>query len=270
MRLVAVVTAVATVALAAAAVVYAQTPAPTVTITASESSLSVGATSPLAAGPTRFEVVKSGEGELEIAIAALRTGVTVDQFTAALRQNPDAAIELVHLDGGASLTAGEPRRAVTMSLRANTTYVAVNLTGERPADWEIATFTVSGTSNGASAPRANATVRFADLRISGPSTLPRRGVVRFQNTGWAPHFAFAIPLRRGASTRAVGSALRANNERRLGRLVDFEAGIEPQSLITRGAENYNEVTFPRRGRYVMVCFFEGHNTQGMYRFVRVR
>jgi hypothetical protein len=36
------------------------------------------------------------------------------------------------------------------------------------------------------------------------------------------------------------------------------------------AVNYNEVRFPRRGRYVMVCFFEGHNSQGMYKFVRVR
>jgi hypothetical protein len=46
--------------------------------------------------------------------------------------------------------------------------------------------------------------------------------------------------------------------------------LEVQSLITRGAVNYNDVRFPRRERYVMVCFFEGHSTQGMFRFVRVR
>src|SRR5215207_371113 len=129
MRLTAIVAVVSVLALGAG-VVFAQTPAPNVTINASESSLAVGASGPLASGPTRFEIVKSGQGELEIAIAALRTGVTVDQFTAALRQNADAALELIHLDGGASLTAADERRAVTMSLRANTTYVVANITGE--------------------------------------------------------------------------------------------------------------------------------------------
>ena len=94
--------------------------------------------------------------------------------------------------------------------------------------------------------------------------------MRFANTGWAPHFAFAMPLRRGARQGAVARALRRNAERRLGRLVDFRRGVDLQSLITRGAVNYNEVRFPRRGRYVMACFFERHNTEGMFRFVRVK
>ena len=34
--------------------------------------------------------------------------------------------------------------------------------------------------------------------------------------------------------------------------------------------NYNEIRFSRRGRYLMVCFFEGHDDQGMFKFVRVR
>jgi hypothetical protein len=46
------------------------------------------------------------------------------------------------------------------------------------------------------------------------------------------------------------------------------AGIDRQTI--EQVERYNEVRFPRRGRYVMVCFFENHNAQGMYRFVRVR
>lgn len=66
----------------------------------------MGGTAPLAAAPTRFEVVKAGGEELEIAIAALRPCVTREQFTASLqRGDPAAAIELVHVDGG----AGSPR-----------------------------------------------------------------------------------------------------------------------------------------------------------------
>ena len=58
--------------------------------------------------------------------------------------------------------------------------------------------------------------------------------------------------------------------RNANRPLNFRKSIEAQSLITRGTVNYNELRFPKRGRYVMVCFFEGHNAQGMFRFVRVR
>jgi hypothetical protein len=270
MRVAAVLVTLVALALGVAAVT-AQQPAPTVTVTASETTLTVGVTGSLAAGATRFEVVKTGGDELEIAIAALRPGVSLGQFTTMLRDgDPEAAIDLVYLDGGANLSAQHRRRAVTLDLRPNSSYVVINGSGERPSNWEIATFSVGGQPNGAASPRADASVRMIDLRFRGAGTLPRRGVVRFENAGWAPHFAVAVPLRRGASRRAVDNALRRNRERRLGRLVDFRSTYQPQSLITRGAVNYNEVRFPRRGRYVMVCFFEGHNAQGMYRFVRVR
>jgi hypothetical protein len=68
----------------------------------------------------------------------------------------------------------------------------------------------------------------------------------------------------------VARALRGNRQRQLARLLDFERSLEIQSLVTRGAVNYNEIRFPRRGRYVMICFFEGHSAQGMFKFVRVR
>ena len=113
-------------------------------------------------------------------------------------------------------------------------------------------------------------MRIIDLRFLGAKTLPRNGVVRFENAGWAPHFAVAAPLRRNAKQRAVARALRRNFERQVGRPVNFERALDVQSLITRGAVNYNEIRFPRRGRYLMVCFFEGHDNQGMYKFMRVR
>jgi hypothetical protein len=248
----------------------AQAPPPTVTVTVSESSLAVGASGPLAAGLTRFDVVSSDNQGAEVSIGALRPGVTVDAFTAALRSNPDDAIEMAHLDGGASLAPGQASRAVTLNLRPSSTYVAINLAGENPANWEVVSFTTSDQANGASAPQADARVGIFDLRFRGAKRLPRNGVVRFENNGWAPHFAVAAPLRRKAKQRAVARALLRNAERPLGRLLDFRNSLEAQSLITRGAVNYNELRFPKRGRYVLVCFFEGHNAQGMFRFVRVR
>jgi hypothetical protein len=264
---IAVVGILAALALGVAAAVSAQGPAPTVTVTASATALSLDMSGPLQAGPTRFEVVRAGDAPAEIAIGALRPGVTLDQFMAAVQGDPEDAIELVNLDGGASVSPPTRRRGVTFRLRPSSTYVVINIAGRRP---QVTSFTVGGQANGAALPRADASVRMIDLRFRGATRLPRRGVLRFENAGWAPHFALAAPLRRGSSRRAVGAALRRGNERRLGRLVDFRASIEPQSLITRGAVDYNEVRFPRRGRYVMVCFFDGHDRQGMYRFVRVR
>jgi hypothetical protein len=245
----------------------AQAPPPTVTVTATETGLTVSPAGPLAAGPTRFDFVKAGGPPPEIAIAALRSGVTVDAFTAALQTSPDAAIELVHLDGGATLAPNEASRAVTFDLRPSSTYVALNLAGEQPT---LTTFTTSGDSNGATAPQADARVRIVDLRFQGAKTLPRRGVVRFENAGWAPHFALAAPLKAKATKKKVSRAFLKNKQAALEKLLDFGRSIEAQSLITRGAVDFNELRFPKRGRYVMVCFFEGHSAQGMFRFVNVK
>ena len=269
MRVAVLIAAVLGLSLVAVGVGAAQAP-PTVTVTVTESTLTVGATGPLPAGPTRFEFVNSDGGEPEITVGALRPGVTLAAFSTALRSDPDAAIEMVHIDGGASMSPAQERRVVTMNLRPSSTYVAINIAGDNPQQWEITTFSTSDQANGASPPAADARVRMIDLRFLGAKTLPRNGVVRFENAGWAPHFALAVPLRRNAKQRAIVRALRRNANRPLERMVDFSRSLEVQSLITRGAVNYNEIRFPRRGRYVMVCFFEGHNGQGMYKFVRVR
>jgi hypothetical protein len=270
MRVAISIAAVVGLCLVAVGVGVAQAPPPTVTVTVTESSLTVGAAGPLASGPTRFDVVSSDEKAAEVAIGALRSGVTVDAFTAALRSNPDEAIELVHLDGGASLAEGQASRAVTLNVRASSTYVAVNLAGDDPADWEVVSFSSSAQANGASPPQADARVNIFDLRFRGAKRLPKNGVVRFENKGWAPHFALAAPLRRNAKQRAVARALLRNAQNPLERLLDFSKSVEAQALITRDAVNYNELRFAKRGRYVLVCFFDGHNTQGMFRFVRVR
>ena len=64
----------------------------------------------------------------------------------------------------------------------------MNTEGENRAAFEVTPFTVGPTPNGATAPRADATVTMVDLRFTGASTLPRNGSIRFRNNGWAPHF----------------------------------------------------------------------------------
>ena len=52
--------------------------------------------------------------------------------------------------------------------------------------------------------------------------------------------------------------------------MDFSEASELTSILSRGASADQEIRFRKSGRHVLVCFFDGHNAQGMYRFVKVR
>jgi hypothetical protein len=268
-RVAGILTAVLVAGLAVAGVVSAQGTPPTLTVTANGSSLTVAPAGPLSPGPTRVEFVR-GSGSPSLSFAALRPGVTVEQFTAALRRSDNEGLELIYLDAGADLDETAARSVSTFNLRAGLTYVAVNTEGDDRAAYEVTLVgTVGATPNGAAMPSADATINAVDLRFTGSRTLPRNGTVRFRNQGWAPHFAISAPLRRGATAGSVGRALRSGSDRALGRVLDFRGAGEVQSLVTRGADVVNEVRFPRAGRYALICFFEGHAQLGLYRVVGV-
>jgi hypothetical protein len=239
-----------------AALAGAQTSVPTVAVTAGGGNITLEPSGPIAAGPTRFTF--SGRGELSL--ATLRAGVTVDQLRQTLSRNQEATLRQVFLEA-----AVLPSRAVTVDLRPNTTYVAAATAGRSPA---ITTFTTGGPS-GARAPTPDARIRMVDYAFRGPTTLPRNGSIRVDNDGTTFHFALAFPLRPGVSGRQIGRAFRGTNERALERVAAGEP-VDVQGLISQGSTNDNEVRFPRRGRYAMVCFFSEHNRLGMYRVYRVR
>jgi hypothetical protein len=234
----------------------AQTSVPTVAVTATGGNITLDPSGPIAAGPTRFTY--SGRGELSL--ATLRAGVSVDQLRRTLSRSEVAALGQVFLEA-----AVLPSQTVTVDLRPNTTYVAAATAGRSPA---VTTFT-TGAESGARAPTPDARIRMVDYAFRGPNTLPRNGSIRVQNLGTTLHFAIAFPLRPGVSGRQVRRAFRGTNERALGRVVAGEP-IDVQGLISQGSTNDNQVRFPRRGRYGMVCFFSEHNRLGMYRIYRVR
>jgi hypothetical protein len=227
-----------------------------VAVTATGGNITLDPSGPIAAGPTRFTY--SGRGELSL--ATLRAGVSVDQLRRTLSRSEVAALGQVFLEA-----AVLPSKTVTVDLRPNTTYVAAVTAGRSPA---ITTFTTGGES-GARAPTPDARIRMVDYAFRGRNTLPRNGSIRVDNDGTTLHFAIAFPLRPGVSGRQVRRAFRGTNERALGRVVAGEP-IDVQGLISQGSTNDNQVRFPRRGRYGMVCFFSEHNRLGMYRIYRVR
>ena len=264
-RLAFVITAVLAVG---AAVAAAQNGPPTVTITASSTAVSATPV-PVAPGATRFEFVSDGVAG-GVFLGAPKPGRTFDEAVAAVRANPDDSLEVVDIVASASLTPGG-RRAVTVDIEPGRTYLLVSDGGkENPADWAFSPLPTGGAPTGATAPRPDATIVMRDLRFGGASRLPRDGTIRVQNVGWAPHFAIAAPLRAAARERAVSRALLRNQDRALGRLLQFDRSFEVTNILTRGASADQEVTFRKRGRYVLLCFFEGHAAQGMFRFVSVR
>jgi hypothetical protein len=212
---------------------------------------------PIGSGPTRFTF--DGQGEFNL--ATLRAGVTVDELRQSLR-NPNSVRALGQVFLEATAASGKP---VTVDLRPNTTYVAAVIAGRRTA---LTTFT-TGEPNGATAARPDGRIRMVDYGFRGPKTLPRNGRIRVENAGTTLHFAIAFPLRPDVPARQVRSALRGTNERALGRVIAGEP-VDVQGLISQGSTNDNEVSFGRRGRYAMVCFFSEHNRLGMYRIYRVR
>jgi hypothetical protein len=234
----------------------AQTPVPTVAVTGTFGSITLEPSGPIGAGPTRFTY--SGRGEFNL--ATLRPGVTLDQLRGTLSRNQEAALSLVFLEATV-----EPGRSLTVDLRPDTTYVAVAGAGRSAA---LTSFT-TGAPTGARAPRPDARIRMVDYGFRGPNTLPRNGSIRVQNDGTTFHFALALPLRPGVADRQVRRAFRGGNDRRIGRLVGGPP-VTVQGTISQGTTNDNEVRFPRRGRYAMVCFFGEHNRLGMYRVYRVR
>jgi hypothetical protein len=234
----------------------AQTSVPTVAVTAAGGNITLEPSGPIAAGPTRFTF--NGRGELTL--ATLRAGVTVDQLRETLSRNEEAALGLVFLEAGVP-----PGRPATVKLRPDTTYVAAAGAGRSQA---LTTFT-TGAPSGTRAPSPDARIRMVDYGFRGPATLPRNGRIRVQNNGTTFHFAIAFPLRRGVSGRRVRRVFSGTNERAFMRIVAGQP-VDVQGLISQGSASVNEVRFPRRGRYAMVCFFGEHNRLGMSRVYRVR
>jgi hypothetical protein len=254
---------------AVAAVAWAQAPPPVVNVTLGRTTIAVqGPTATPNAGPTRFVFSSTGGPRLGF-LFALEPGRTVDELRAALASGRISRIErLGTFETEVSLSGREETRAVTLTLKPGTTYVAIDGSrgDRRTSQWPLFAFPVAAQPNGATAPAPDARVRFVDFGFRGDTRLPRNGTIRFENDGDEPHFAVAVPIRPGTS-RAARRALRTD-----GNFERYVAGrpVSAQGLISPGVVNDVEFRFPRRGTYLLVCFFGRHHELGMYRTVRVR
>jgi hypothetical protein len=276
------VVAIVVVSGVAAGLAMAQQPAPrvaapTVTVNATPTAVSVAAPGPLPAGPTRFDFVRpAGTKDLSVYVALLVPGVSLEQLKQTIarddRTHGDSALGLVSIQASTSLSRRETHRAVTFDIKPAVTYVVLaeqdaNTTGPPPR--AFTTFASSGDANGATAPAPAATIRMQGLRFRGSAALPRNGIVRVRNADGVAHFALAFPLRKGTTKATLGRALRGG-QRPFARIV-AGAPYGVQSVISGGnTSNDQELHFPRKGRYALVCFIYEHHRLGMYRVVTVK
>ena len=256
----------------------AQAPPPTVTVTlGSGSAVSVAGVEALGPGPTRIEARGPARRPASFSLVALRPGQTLQSLQQAVRRARGPA----DLKSVASFEASGPGGggatfATTVDLRAGTTYVVINVSGE-PRNFRYAQFTVGDQPTGAVRPQPAATVGLYDYAFGMPSTLPRRGTVRFENRGDRLHFGIAYRLRRAAYRTAAVRALLDEDERRLVRLTVERDTREVIGVVSPGTVNDVEVDLPRAGHYVMVCYVSdgepgrpSHNRLGMVTPFRVR
>jgi plastocyanin len=262
---------------AGAGLASAQSSAPTVTVHASPTAVSIDATGPLPAGPTRFNFVRpAAKTTLDAYVFVLVPGVSIDQLARTLRRedktDSDSSLGLVSIQASTILTPGDTAQAVTFKVKPGLTYyILVEQEVDKGAvPRAFGSFTSGATASGAAAPAPKATVRLQGLRFRGASTLPKKGVVRFENRDGVAHFALAFPLRKGATRAELGKALASSNQ---SAFVKFVAGdpYMAQNLISGGdTTDYQEVSFAKKGKYALVCFIEGHERLGMYRIVTVK
>lgn len=249
---------------------------PTVTVTASPTAATIDATGPIASGPTRLNFVRPAgvTKELDAYVFLLVPGVTVEQLQKTLvaeeKTEGEASLGLVSIQASALIARGQSSAALTFNVKPGLTYMLAieQPNGKAPTTRSIISFASGTTANGTTAPAPAATVRMEGLRFHGPSTLPQTGTVRFENRDGVPHFALAFPLRKGTTTAQLKKGV--TSERAFGRLVTG-APFMAQNVLSGGdTGNDQEIKFPKKGRYGMLCFIDGHERLGMYKIITVK
>ena len=252
-----------------AVVVNAQEPAPTVAVTVTPSKMTVGGAEELRPGPVRLAVESPGRRARDFTVFELKRGVSVDDAEERLRtlRSADAAERYGRLVAGGGVARGASY-TTTFEVEAGT-YLLLDTT-QQPA--VRARFTVGGEQGTAVAPEPDRTVGLREYRFEMGATLPSRGVVRFANRGDELHFALALRLKRGTSTRSVVRQLRQGRED----IAGLDQGTQGLGLVSGDTVNDVEVRF-QPGSYVLVCFYgdresqnRPHSTLGMARGFQVR
>ena len=249
----------------------AQDATPTVTITASSKRATIAGADALKAGPTRLVINATRAGERGMIVFKVRDGVTREQLSRAVPRIEDP-YDAERYGGyvASAFVAKGGSYTTTVNLPA-AEYAVIDFSSRRAALRGF--FTVGAEAGTAVAPAPDVTVRMSDFRFSGPSTLPRNGVIQVTNDGKKLHHMLAFPLRKGINNRRF-----LRDVRRGADSVERAFAGEPTSIVEIvSPETENRVqTQLRPGKTLLVCFVQDaprqkpHSARGMAKIVTVR
>lgn len=243
---------------------------PTITLSLTGKSIAVGGTH--VSGAVNVTSTTTGVADAEPTLVRVNPGATFDQaFSAVGSHHGDPN----YLNPYASIVfdADAPKGTTTeQTVLAPGTYVALDTSGNNPAKWPRAQFTVTQSASPAPLPAAKATVKSIEFGFTGPSTFHNGELVRFENAGFLVHMADAFGVKNVGDAEKAIVLLRAGKDRQAQRLGG-SGFLSFGGPVSSGAVQQG-VLHAKPGVYVLACFMDTedgreHTQLGMEKIIRV-
>ena len=220
----------------------------------------------MVSGAVSIAATHTGAGHGQFGIVRLNPGVTIQQAAGSVQSHHG---DLNALDPYGALIVDASAPGPVQALLTPGNYVALNVTGNRPA---FATFTVTQASAPAALPAARSTETAIEFAFRGPTVLHDGSMVRARNDGYLVHMIDMIGVKNAPTGRAVITAMQQGKDRLAQKLASHTFG-ELTGPVSPGAMTQQVLT-AQPGYYVEACFMNTgdgreHTRLGMERLVRV-
>jgi hypothetical protein len=244
---------------------------PNLTLAVTSSSITVGGATQ--SGGVNVVTTATGVKEASAILFALKPGVTVAEFEAALHgggaSDPNKVSKYGSIVFDTEVAPGHASEA-QVNLTAGQ-YIALTGPGNGPPTI-LKPFTVTAAASPATLPIPEATISSIEFGFTGPTTLHDGELVRFENEGFLVHMDVAFPVKSKAAAKKAVKDLLKGNEKGLQKLV-VGPPIAFAGPISHEAFQQETIT-AKPGWYVQACFMEtedkrDHTLLGMERIIKI-
>jgi hypothetical protein len=180
----------------------------------------------------------------------------------------------VTLLGGVT-AQGDAPTSLTVTLPAGT-YWALDTNTNDPAKFFV--FTAAGADTGNVAPSPDVTLKAKGSTkwANSPKSMPKKGTMTFTNAASQNHFIEMARLKKGATVKDVKKWLMSPEGPSGPPPLDFSASFS-SGVVSPGHSMTTDYKLPKKGNYVMLCFWPDasmggmpHAFMGMVRGIKVK